>query len=1011
VLKFSASCFILYFMLCDSCFVRLGLFKFCLVIIIGLWQTVTLAEIKPDSSLQSESSSVLQGVNIKGTIGERIDGGAIRGTNLFHSFAEFNINDGQQVYFSNPVGIGNILTRVTGSSGSNISGTLGVLGNANLFLINPNGVIFGANAKLDIAGSFVASTADSLMFRNDFAFSATNPQIPPLLKVNVPLGLQFATTANPIQVQARRLEVPAGKTFALVGGNISIEGATVQTTAGRVELTSVGENGTVAINMENNRPKFNFPETSARGDISLSQAALINTSGEGAGDIQLFAKRVSLSEGSRLVTNTLGANPGGSLVINASESVDLAGIRVGNNPGGIFARTFGSGAAANVTINTGRLTVQEGARISTATFDKGRGGSLLVNAQSVELIGAIVSGKPNSGFFVDSEGGGDAGNLTINASNLILRSGASFSIATVGDGRGGNLIVNASDSVQLLGTTPDGRLSSSFTAFTLGTKDAGDVTINTGKLVVRDGADVFAATYGAGRGGNITVNADNIEISGTGRVRNIEFASGLVSSTQPQATGNAGNVLITTGKLTVRDGARINASTFSSGKAGNLTIDAKEFVDVFGTSSNQGFASLLSAQVNTNATGDGGELRITTDKLSVRDGAQVSASTFGAGDTGILVINARDVVEVGGASANNRIASGLFNQVGNSGTGNARDFRIDTKQLIVRDGAEISASTRGEGNAGSLIVNASESVRVIGTGINGSRVTNLSARSFGDGNAGNLQITTGKVFVENAGKITVSGLGAGQPGSVEIAASTISLNQGKIEAETASGSNANIRLRSDDYILMRNQSLINAKASNNGNGGNINIDTNFIVAIDKENSDIIASAIEGSGGRISIKAESLFGIAPRDELTIRSDINASSELGVDGIIDISTPDTDPSRGLTALPTNLVDASQQIAQNCRTGNIATAKKSEFVITGRGGLPANPSEPQSSDAVWQDLQFYTDVATVSDNNQIENNISPPTTIVEAQRWIIDANKNVVLVADGLNQSSTPAINLCH
>jgi filamentous hemagglutinin family protein len=430
VLKFSVSYFILYFVLRDSYFVRLELFKFCLVIIIGLWQTVTLAEIKPDSSLQSESSSVLQGVNIKGTIGERINGGAIRGTNLFHSFAEFNVNDGQQVYFSNPVGIGNILTRVTGSSGSNISGTLGVLGNANLFLINPNGVIFGANAKLDIAGSFVASTADSLMFRNGFAFSATNPQIPPLLTVNVPLGLQFATTAKPIQVQTSRLEVPTGKTFALVGGNISIEGATVQSTAGRVELTSVGENSTVAINMENNRPKFN-PETSARGNISLSQAALVNTSGEGAGDIQLFAKRVSLSEGSRLVTNTLGANPGGSLVINASESVDLAGIRVGNNPGGIFARTFGSGAAANVTINTGRLTVQEGARISTATFDKGRGGSLLVNAQSVEVIGAIISGKPNSGFFVDSEGGGDAGNLTINASNLILRSGASFSIATV----------------------------------------------------------------------------------------------------------------------------------------------------------------------------------------------------------------------------------------------------------------------------------------------------------------------------------------------------------------------------------------------------------------------------------------------------------------------------------------------------------------------------------------------------------------------------------------------------
>ena len=974
-----------------SHFLLFGLRCLHFYLIIWLGQTVVLAEIKPDNSLLSESSSVRQGVNVGGKIGERIDGGAVRGANLFHSFIEFNINNGQQVYFSNPAGVENILTRVTGSNRSDILGTLGVLGNANLFLINPNGIIFGANARLDIAGSFVASTADSLMFDNSFAFSATNRQIPPLLTINVPLGLQFATTAKPIQVETGRLEVPTGKALALVGGNIFLSGATLQATAGRVDLSSIAENGTVGINMENNLLKFRFPEAVARGDIFLSQAALVNTSGEGAGDIQLFARRVSLTEGSRLVTNTLGANTGGSLLIDASESVDLAGIRANNNSGGIFARTLGSGAAANVTINTNRLTVQEGARISTATFDQGRGGSLLVNAQSVEVIGATVSGEPFSAFFVDSEGSGDAGNITINTSSLILRSGGFIGVATVGDGRGGNLIVNAKESVQLLGTTPDGNIASSFAAFTLGAKDAGNVTINTGKLVINDGADIFAATYGAGRGGNITVNAENVEISGTGKVGNTVFASGLVSQTESQATGNAGDVFVTTGKLTVRDGARISASTFGAGKAGNVTIDAFESVDVFGTSFNQELASRLSAQVNTDATGNGGELQITTGKFSVRDGAQVSASTFGAGNTGILVINARDLVEVSGASANNRIASGLFNQVGSGGTGNARDFRIDTKQLIVRDGAEISASTRGKGNAGSLVVNASESVRVVGTGLSGSRVTNLSARSFEDGNAGDLRITTEKLFVENTGKISVSGTGAGQPGSLEVTAGTISLNQGRIDAETTSGGNANIRLRSNDYILMRNQSLINARALNNGNGGNININTNFLVAVDDQDNDIIANAFKGSGGRINIKAESIFGIAPHNELTIRSDINASSELGVDGTIDINTPDVDPSRGLIALPTNLVDASQQIAQNCRTGGVTTASKSEFVITGRGGLPTNPSEPISGDAVWQDLQFYSDNVEVSRDGRTPL----PVNIIEAQGWIIDSHKNVILV----------------
>ncbi|HEY9607212.1 MAG TPA: DVUA0089 family protein [Allocoleopsis sp.] len=173
-----------------------------------------LAQITPDGSLGAETSVVTPNVSIGGLPADRIDGGATRGANLFHSFLEFNVGNGQRVYFANPTGIENILSRVTGNNLSNIFGTLGVNGGANLFLLNPNGIIFGPNAKLDIGGSFVASTADSVVFDNGFAFSATNPQAPPLLTISVPIGLQFGSKAGAIRVQA---SLSPGEPFTEIG--------------------------------------------------------------------------------------------------------------------------------------------------------------------------------------------------------------------------------------------------------------------------------------------------------------------------------------------------------------------------------------------------------------------------------------------------------------------------------------------------------------------------------------------------------------------------------------------------------------------------------------------------------------------------------------------------------------------------------------------------------------------------------------------------------------------------
>jgi len=416
-------------------------------------------------------------------------------------------------------------------------------------------------------------------------------------------------------------------------------------------------------------------------------------------------------------------------------------------------------------------------------------------------------------------------------------------------------------------------------------------------------------------------------------------------------------------------------------------------------------------------------LTINTKQLIVRDGAVVATATTGTGQGGNVTVTA-DSVELTGTSSKDLIPSGLFSDT--AGTKNAGDLTINTKRLIVRDGAAVSVSTFGQGQGGNLSVNADESIKLSGTAPNGF-ASGLYAQSFAAGNAGNITITTGQLSVQNSGTVTAAAGNAtdtrvtsvplllqkigvqlpppsaatGQAGNIKVTAGNVFLDNGKLTAATDSNEGCNITLQVPDLLLMRHGSKISATAGNKqqpGDGGNITIHTPFIVAVPKEDSDISADAYTGKGGNIRITTQGIFGIQFRPQDTPLSDITASSQFGVQGIVTINTPDVDPSRGLTNLPTNLVDASSQIAQTCQTGTAGANQQSSFVITGRGGLPPNPKEALSKDAVFVDW--------VTLNAERENRSSPsvptkttsatPAPLVEAQGWVINAKGEVVLTA---------------
>ncbi len=267
----------------------LGFTTLSLGVVVNTSQSV-IAQIIPDITLGLESSTTNHSA-VKGII----NGGAARGSNLFHSFQEFNIDAGKSVYFANPIGIKNILTRVTGSNISNILGTLGVEGTANLFLINPNGIYFGNGASLDIRGSFTATTADSIKLGKNGLFSATAPATSNLL--NIQPGALFINALRNQQAEIRnegKLQISKNLTFDADKINIS---SNLQA-GGNLNLKA---NNTISIHGSN-----------------------INTDNYGTdqgGDINITTGSLYLTNASFLSASTFSQGDAGTVKITANDAV------------------------------------------------------------------------------------------------------------------------------------------------------------------------------------------------------------------------------------------------------------------------------------------------------------------------------------------------------------------------------------------------------------------------------------------------------------------------------------------------------------------------------------------------------------------------------------------------------------------------------------------------------------------------------------------------------------------
>ena len=1032
-----------------------------------------------------------------------ITGGTAAGQNLFHSFEEFNISTGENVYFADP-GVANIFSRITGVNPSQIFGTLGVSGDANLFLLNPNGIIFGEGATLDLNGSFFATTANEIQF-GDRAFS-TNPagEDLALLTVNPSALLFNQIEANSsITLDGANLEVPARQSITLLGKQVGerpgilLKDTAINVTDGNIALGAVKAKAAIAID---NNLELQFSPDTLKGDITLTEASKIFVSSldkSVRNEINLEANNLVIEENSSIITFTESASNGADININAGESVEILGqdgnafeqFLLGNfnsngnadfTGSGLQSVASGTGNAGNIKIATPNLTVDNGGGIISTSEDRGKTGNITIDAADLTLrSSALLTGSNIFSL-------GEVGEIKINSDRLLVEQGGVISSSTLGNGDAGNLSITASDVIQIKQTPVNSLIPTGiFTNTIFGNGKGGNLGINTQKLVLQDGGQISASSGAitgngiipfGGQGGNILLDvAEFIEVGGVSE--DGVFPSSILSDTRTSNPG--GNLTIDTGSLFVNPYGLISASSIGTGTGGDIIINAKDSVELKGTgidSTQQIFLNALTGQLKsqdvqrgltavTVLEGDGGNIIINTPQLSLESGANLATTTLGDGNAGNLEISASDRLDVIGSV----IAAPTF------GNGNAGKIDINTKNLSLSDGGTLVSASVGSGDAGDLFIFATESIEISNTMNNLVFSGSISTGSYkGLGSSGDLTINTQRLAVKNGGNIQANNAFLSLPetrGNIPLTASQEMPDRGKLKIDASEsieisgstsqispfnaspnshissttstsapasdvlittgklsifdrgeisvnslgeGSAGTLKIMADS-ISLANQANLNGTTLS-GQGGNIVLQVDDVLQV-RDRSYINTNAAIGNGGNITIDAD--FVIASNNStisanaremgnggnvnitakdlfFTPNSQITASSALGIDGEIKIKTSTNTDRNSLARLPEQVVEADNAIVQSCGSNFDGGV----FTYTGRGGLPHSPlTEYRSSDTTIADFDIRDPSipSIVEDRFEASKEVklfAPTQTIVEAREWKVNDRGKVEL-----------------
>lgn len=777
------------------------------------------------------------------------------GANLFHSFGGFNLASGESATFSGPASVANIIGRVTGGGTSTIDGTLrSTISGANLYLLNPNGLIFGPNAALDLSGSFYGSTADYVKLADGGRFDASVPANTSLTSAP-PSAFGFLGPAPaPVTVRGSYLAVNQGQGISLVGGNIGFDNAAfLWAPGGRVALVSGAAAGEVDLAggtgfasggniVLGPRGEVNVGADDTSGSIvirggrlQLEQARLVaGTVNQNGGSIDIaVSEEVTLVSGAEITTTTSGSGQGGDVLVRAGTAITLSGRDADENYSAIRANTTGAGNAGRIELTAPRISLDEGLVQSLTSggeagaMPNGRGGGIAIRATMLNLLngGQLDSGSRNgssgnggnveirasegvvidgvhsvaghpSGVFARTDGAGTGGHIGVETTRLSISGGAQISANNTGAGSGGSVEISATESLTVSGSSE---------------ADYSAIRVN---------------TNGAGNGGAVKIVTGALTID-AGLIQTLTFGERVTGG----RNGNAGNVTIRAADVVLRNGGQIDSGSRdqSNGNGGNVEIRASGNIMIEGSNDVAGHPSGIFAK--TEGDGAGGSVLLYSPIVTLAGGAKITVTSVGRGAGGFVTIDAADSLGLSGGE------SSVVANAESSGSGGYIDIRA--RQVMLDDGAKIQALASGTG-AGGFVRVASTSLSLTNGGAVSATTSGSGAGGYIDISASNRISVEGQTADGNTSGIRASTFGTGAGGNIFLTAPSINLDQGLIQALTDGDLGQGVRNGDGGYVVvnaggltLRNGAQIDSSSRNHssGNGGAIWIEASDFIDV------------------------------------------------------------------------------------------------------------------------------------------------------------------------------------
>ncbi|MCP4702754.1 MAG: filamentous hemagglutinin N-terminal domain-containing protein, partial [Gammaproteobacteria bacterium] len=646
------------------------------------------AEVITDGTLGKEARA-LAGPDyaIKADLGVR------HGGNLFHSFRDFNLHSGESAVFSGPASINNVLARVTGGRESEINGALrSAIPDADLYLINPAGIVFGPDASLDVQGSFHATAADYIKLGEQGHFNASAPENS-TFSTAPPSAFGFShSDPAPIILRESSFTLPESETFSIIGGDVEMTDCKIQIPAGGIHIASVAGSGEVGID-----PKTAELDAFIQlGNIRIANStqgvswSAVDTSGNGSQGIFVRGGWFVLNNAfiqNRVLPDQSGSHdkPGGGIAIAAREAVILQNLAVLRGEG------YSSAAANDITIRTGEFTMRDHAIIDSDTWKLGPGGNITVQADRLSMTDSRIESKTMAG--------GPGGNIHITVKSLQMHRGARINALTSrSDQAGGQIIITANE----FNMVDDAFIDTETLDDSTG--EGGKVRIQAHRFSMADTAWIITASFSRGQGGAIDIYADDLYVSGRAAIAAGAFAEGkggdvnvhvqhtaslsgaAVIASGTEGTGTGGKISLHAGRIVITGAAAVS----SASEGENRFVKQKERL----------------SELPLSGGGDAGQVRIEADMLVLTDGAAIDSSSGGKGMAGdILIIfeklNMRD----------SRISTSAEQAHGGSIT-------MDAGSLLALYKSAITASVGGgAGNGGNITtINSAPKLFVLNNG-------------------------------------------------------------------------------------------------------------------------------------------------------------------------------------------------------------------------------------------------------------------------------------------------------